>query len=155
MSSSVQSSPMPKISPSAYSVRSSFAKTPLLSQIGLTSWSYLDNLLAAMNMEFGFSDHTFEHRDQLCSSCLTRERFTTTRVVKTLEACVSTTQALEVRTPLVQNGFDQHRPDRRDITAEWAWIGRSCIRASRNGRCGISSHHDESRGLGASWRQRE
>jgi len=33
-------------------------------------------------------------------------------------------KALEVRTPSVQNGFDQHRPDRRDVTAEWARIGR-------------------------------
>jgi hypothetical protein len=33
-------------------------------------------------------------------------------------------KALEVRTPLVQNGADEHGPDRGDITAEWAHIGR-------------------------------
>ena len=33
-------------------------------------------------------------------------------------------KSLEVRTPLVQNGADEHGPDRGDITAEWAHIGR-------------------------------
>ena len=33
-------------------------------------------------------------------------------------------KALEVRTPLVQNGADEHGPHRGDITAEWAKIGR-------------------------------
>ena len=59
------------------------------------------------------------------SICLTWEHSTTTRVVKTLEACPEYDQkALEVCTPLVQNGADEHGPDRGDITAEWAHIGR-------------------------------
>src|SRR6516164_1392566 len=33
-------------------------------------------------------------------------------------------KSLEVRTPLVQNGADEHGPDRGDITVEWAQIGR-------------------------------
>jgi hypothetical protein len=42
-----------------------------------------------------------------------------------LEACPEFDQkALEVCTPLVQNGADEHGPGRGDITAEWAHIGR-------------------------------
>jgi hypothetical protein len=33
-------------------------------------------------------------------------------------------KALEVRTPLVQNGADEHGPDGGDITVEWAHFGR-------------------------------
>jgi hypothetical protein len=33
-------------------------------------------------------------------------------------------KSLEVRTPLVQNGADEHGPDRGDITVEWAQNGR-------------------------------
>ena len=33
-------------------------------------------------------------------------------------------KSLEVRTPLVQNGADEHGPDRGDITVEWAHFGR-------------------------------
>jgi hypothetical protein len=49
-----------------------------------------------------------------------------------LEVCPEYDQkALEVRTPLVQNGPDEHGPDRGDIAVEWVHVGRLC-RARHN-----------------------
>ena len=57
-------------------------------------------------------------------------------------------KALEVRTPLVQNGADEHGPHRGDITAEWAQIGRlSRFRGSFE--VGEAGH--TSRGVGATF----
>jgi hypothetical protein len=47
------------------------------------------------------------------------------RVVKTLEVGPEYAQkVLEVRTLLVQNGPDEHGPDRGGIAVEWADFGR-------------------------------
>ena len=46
------------------------------------------------------------------------------RVVRNLVGSRPAQKALEVRTPLVQNGADEHGPDRGDIAVEWAHFGR-------------------------------
>jgi len=54
------------------------------------------------------------------------------RVAKTLEAWPEYDQkALEVPTPLVQNGADEHGPGRGDIAVKLAHIGRTSPLHSR------------------------